>query len=177
MISDKPTSSLKITKSLRRLLSAQWIGSQQCRSDRHHAVLQAGSEHSSSAEDLLLLVHSLSSSLCWLVCLGTHNSRSAKQRIYQKLLSTFLANTSMFHPDIFCNIIVKQSKWTLIMKPTRFTNISNLFLEQNSTCFGQAGPLACWDLEFESPRGHGYLSVVSVVCCQVEVSATSWSLV
>ena len=38
-------------------------------------------------------------------------------------------------------------------------------------------PLACWDLGFESHRGHGYLSVVSVVCCQVEVSATSWSLV
>ena len=34
----------------------------------------------------------------------------------------------------------------------------------------------CWDLGFESHRGHGYLSVVSVVCCQV-VSATSWSLV
>ena len=30
---------------------------------------------------------------------------------------------------------------------------------------------------FESHRGHGYLSVVSVMCCQVEVSATSWSLV
>ena len=27
------------------------------------------------------------------------------------------------------------------------------------------------------PPGHGYLSVVSVVCCQVEVTATSWSLV
>ena len=27
------------------------------------------------------------------------------------------------------------------------------------------------------PPGHGGLSVVSVVCCQVEVSATSWSLV
>jgi hypothetical protein len=38
-------------------------------------------------------------------------------------------------------------------------------------------PLACWDRGFESRRGHGYLSVVSVVCCQVEVSATSWSLV
>ena len=38
-------------------------------------------------------------------------------------------------------------------------------------------PLACWDLGFESHRGHGYLSVVSVVCCQVEVSAMSWSLV
>ena len=38
-------------------------------------------------------------------------------------------------------------------------------------------PLACWDCEFESRRGHGGLSVVSVVCCQVKVSATSWSLV
>ena len=38
-------------------------------------------------------------------------------------------------------------------------------------------PLACWDRGFESHRGHGCLSVVSVVCCQVEVSATSWSLV
>ena len=38
-------------------------------------------------------------------------------------------------------------------------------------------PLTCWDRGFESHRGHGYLSVVSVVCCQVEVSATSWSLV
>ena len=38
-------------------------------------------------------------------------------------------------------------------------------------------PLPCWDRGFESHRGHGYLSAVSVVCCQVEVSATSWSLV
>ena len=38
-------------------------------------------------------------------------------------------------------------------------------------------PLTCWDCWFESHRGHGYLSVVSVVCCQVEVSATSWSFV
>ena len=38
-------------------------------------------------------------------------------------------------------------------------------------------PLTCWDCGFESHPGHGYLSVVSVVCCQVEVSATSWSLV
>jgi hypothetical protein len=38
-------------------------------------------------------------------------------------------------------------------------------------------PLACWDCGFESHRLHGYLSVVSVVCCQVEVSATNWSLV
>jgi hypothetical protein len=29
----------------------------------------------------------------------------------------------------------------------------------------------------KSHRVHGYLSLVSVVCCQLEVSATSWSLV
>ena len=38
------------------------------------------------------------------------------------------------------------------------------------------GPLAFWDCGFESHCGHFCLSVVSVVCCQVEVSAT-WSLV
>ena len=38
-------------------------------------------------------------------------------------------------------------------------------------------PLASWYRGFEFHLGHGYLSVVSVVCCQVEVSATSWSLV
>jgi hypothetical protein len=38
-------------------------------------------------------------------------------------------------------------------------------------------PIACWDCRFESRRGHGCLSIVSVVCFQVEVSATSWSLV
>jgi hypothetical protein len=38
-------------------------------------------------------------------------------------------------------------------------------------------PLACWDRGFESHRGHGCLSVVSVVCCQVGVSATSRTLV
>ena len=37
--------------------------------------------------------------------------------------------------------------------------------------------LLCCDRGFESHRRHGCLSVVSVVCCQVEVSATDWSLV
>ena len=37
--------------------------------------------------------------------------------------------------------------------------------------------LACWDCGLESHPGHGCLSVVSLVCCQVEVSATDWSLV
>jgi hypothetical protein len=37
--------------------------------------------------------------------------------------------------------------------------------------------LACWGYGFESHRGHGILSVVSVVCCQVRVVASSSSLV
>jgi hypothetical protein len=38
-------------------------------------------------------------------------------------------------------------------------------------------PLACWDCGFESRRRNGCLSLVSVVCCQVEVSAEGWSCV
>jgi len=53
-----------------------------------------------------------------------------------------------------------------------------VFWTSNSIFAGPSGrAVACWDCGFESHRGHGCLSVVSVVCCQVEVSATSWSLV
>jgi hypothetical protein len=46
------------------------------------------------------------------------------------------------------------------------------FVHTNTcTCVGLR-PLACWDCGFESHRGHGCLSVVSVVCCQVQVSAS-----
>ena len=37
--------------------------------------------------------------------------------------------------------------------------------------------LACWECGFESRLGHGCLSVVRVVCWQVDVSATGWSLI
>ena len=53
----------------------------------------------------------------------------------------------------------------------------------NSLAFGRAvwgvglRQLACWDCGFESLRGQGCLSVVSVACSQVEVSASGWSLV
>ena len=53
------------------------------------------------------------------------------------------------------------------------------YTEYVSTLCGSVGlrPLVCWNCGFESHRGHRCLSVVSVVCCQVEVSATDWSLV
>ena len=37
--------------------------------------------------------------------------------------------------------------------------------------------LTWWGCGFKSRRGHGCLSLVNVVCCQVEVSTTSRSLV
>jgi hypothetical protein len=36
-------------------------------------------------------------------------------------------------------------------------------------------PLTYWDFGFESRRRHGCLSLVSVVCCQVDVPASGWS--
>jgi hypothetical protein len=38
-------------------------------------------------------------------------------------------------------------------------------------------PLASWDWGFEYRREHGRLSLMCVVCCQVEDSASGWSLV
>jgi hypothetical protein len=38
-------------------------------------------------------------------------------------------------------------------------------------------PLACWECVFESCLRHGCLSHLSVACCQVQVSASGWSLV
>jgi len=37
--------------------------------------------------------------------------------------------------------------------------------------------LASWDWGFESLQGYGCLSVVGVVCCTVEVSASGLSLI
>jgi len=41
---------------------------------------------------------------------------------------------------------------------------------------GPSGRAVCWDWGFESHLEHGCLSVVSVLFCQVDVPATSWSL-
>jgi hypothetical protein len=38
-------------------------------------------------------------------------------------------------------------------------------------------PLACWDCGFEAHEGHGCLSVVIVVCCQVDIIVMYRSLV
>jgi len=40
---------------------------------------------------------------------------------------------------------------------------------------GGLQPLACWDCGLESHQGHGYLTVVSVVCCMIKFPARIWS--
>jgi len=37
-------------------------------------------------------------------------------------------------------------------------------------------PLVCWDCGFESRWDHECIFLVKGVCCQVEVSASGWSL-
>jgi hypothetical protein len=72
--------------------------------------------------------------------------------------------------------------------------ITNFLTSVTATCFSRGAwvfadtstravlgvslrPVSWWDLEFDSRRSHGYLSRVKLVCCQVEVSDTRWSLV
>ena len=58
--------------------------------------------------------------------------------------------------------------------PDALINTSKYFLAgPNSRAFSGVGlgPLACWDCGFESRRRHGCSSVVSVVCCKIQVSA------
>ena len=53
-----------------------------------------------------------------------------------------------------------------------------LWLRQGSHCrvdiqkCQSKWPFACRDCGFESRREHGYLSLASIVCCQVQVSAS-----
>ena len=66
------------------------------------------------------------------------------------LISTFLIN---FGLKYFDNVRVCPSLWP---RGLRF---------------------ACWDCGFESRRGYGCPFLLNVVCCQVDVSASGWSLV
>ena len=81
---------------------------------------------------------------------------------------------------LICNDEVWQGKPRLSLFFWRTT--SYLRIRFSSYSSGRAiwgvglRPLACWDFRFESCRGCGCLSLVTDVSCQVEVSATGWSL-
>ena len=68
----------------------------------------------------------------------------------------------------------KQSNSHLYTQTTKFS--PNAQILSSATYSKQSAASNLLRFGFESHRGHGCLSVVGVVCCQVEVSATSWSL-
>ena len=74
-----------------------------------------------------------------------------------------------------CVIIIKTYVCTIKLFKTGYVHSAN----PNGHAFKEMDlrPLACWNCGFKSHQGHGYLSLVSVVCCQVEVSALGWSLI
>ena len=84
------------------------------------------------------------------------------------------ANLSSGTREIPC--LVHSWNWRFITVLTTARTLS-LSWSRDLSRRAAAGRSPAEIVGFESHRGHGYLSVVSVVCCQVEVSATSWSLV
>jgi len=70
------------------------------------------------------------------------------------------------------------------MFPHRFRTVNKLRYVPHHACSGGRAalgvglrPLTYWDSGFECRRGHGCLSLVSIVWCQVEVSASGRSIV
>ena len=64
--------------------------------------------------------------------------RKSEQGIMKlrRYLSVWLQLKYIIASDFDVHVTVHSKKF-LIIKPTRFTNFSNLLLEYNSTCFGQ----------------------------------------
>ena len=101
-------------------------------------------------------------------CLHTNQSRSYLNHLVYSVADVlclhFVLNVRLFRTLIIIIIIVIV---IVIVADLRDRMLSGVGLR----------PVASWDCGFASRRGHGCLSVVSVVCCQVEVSASGRSLV
>ena len=116
-----------------------------------------------------------SSKICCLVLLGAHHFLHVS-RIRLKLLTfrQLMSYIYMEHPFL---IFLDHTRRRSTVGRTPLDEWSAHRRDLRSQQVSGRRPLACWDLGFESHGGHRYLSVVSVVCCQVEVSAMSWSLI
>jgi len=90
----------------------------------------------------------------------------------------FHTQTTKFSPNaqiLSSTAYSKQSTSHFHSQTTKFSHNSPILSSAANSKQSAAASLLRFG--FESHRRHGCLSVVSVVCCQVEVSATSWSLV
>jgi len=88
-----------------------------------------------------------------------------------------------------CTVVVVVVHFALFPLQTNFIVINSKCSGNGKVQLQRDGPssradkgvdlwlLACWDCGFNSRHGYECLSIVSAVCCQVEVSATGRSLV
>ena len=124
----------------------------------------------------------------WLLQPPDNNQyNSSPERSWSSIIECHLLSITMWSVWLWVfrsgavQVYVWMFHWRNIVLPltTRFCNVAKFtILPVPVAAVWGVGlrPLACWDRGFKSHRGRGCLSVVSVVCCQVEVSATSWSL-
>jgi len=72
---------------------------------------------------------------------------------------------SSVHNSVLYNFVKNKA----VQEPTTI----NIYVYITYTVRLSQWPPACWDCGFETLRGHGFVSVVSVEGCQLEVSVTS----
>jgi hypothetical protein len=93
-------------------------------------------------------------------------------RLQKQIIASLVKNS----PSCYTNS--RPSYFGLNLPQNGFYDKSNTADSSGRAVYGVGlRQLACWDCRFESYWGHGYLSIVSVVICQVEVSAMGRSLV
>jgi len=78
-----------------------------------------------------------------------------------------------FYPPLPHHLCDHASWQILIIKPTRCTNFSNLFLEWNSTCFGQF--LCPSSGVFHCTRSSGICHTGLLTACEQDQDETFWS--
>ena len=111
--------------------------------------------------------------------------RCANHSYFQATSIWTLPNSPVSHPmvwifcilDFFKGFLLEMVIWTL--ETCQFHKNKSVYYRSHwpRLLRRRSRPPACWDCGFELHREHAGLSVVSVVCCQVKVSATGWSLV
>jgi len=112
-------------------------------------------------------------------CLGEKWTCRVQVNISCSKLFSSTGHVKVVFCFIFDSYVINDAIMYIIILLKNITWLINKHTCPNARAVKGVGltPLACWDCGFESHRGRGCLSVVSVVCCQVEVSATDWSLV
>ena len=146
----------------------------------------------SKAIYISLLVHSISTWLLLLLSLNmTVRPIASPFRILEVSCSIsardrlpWLRCVVFFSDFLKVNISVIPATGTWPFSAASFTKITSWTVIPHSVLWASGRavygvglrPLAFWYCGFESHRGHGILFLVRVVCCQVEVSASGWSL-